>query len=176
MKEMEIIHPLRTDSTLSFYWLPDFSPISVSTVPHIKGVSCFAHDVAEEGRIGEDGTIELCVAKRRVLQIYKIGEHVQMKKEMPLPDGAITLARHGRYVCLADHYNYKLIDLVIPNPIALVPTPQVAISSPTVRGNTQMVPRPVLTVIRPNEFLVVSGSISSPSNDILLYRYRMQKI
>lgn len=68
------------DSTLSFYWLPAFAPIPVSSIPHIKGVSCFAHNVAEEGRIGEDGTIELCVVKRRVLQIYKVGELVQIKK------------------------------------------------------------------------------------------------
>ncbi|KAI9491304.1 hypothetical protein BDB00DRAFT_509529 [Zychaea mexicana] len=68
------------DSTLSFYSLPFFDPIPVALVPQIKGVACFAHDVAEEGRIGEDGTIELCIVKRRVLQILKIGELVQMKK------------------------------------------------------------------------------------------------
>lgn len=87
---------------------------------------------------------------------------------MPLPDGAITLARHGRNLCLADYNHYKLINLLMPNPTPLIPTPQVTISSPTMLGSgSQTVPKPVLTVIRPDEFLVVSGSISSPSNDIL---------
>ena len=75
-----ITRNLFLDSTLSFYSLPFFDPIPVSLIPQIKGVACFSHDVAEEGRIGEDGTIELCIVKRRVLQILKIGELVQMKK------------------------------------------------------------------------------------------------
>lgn len=69
-----------TDSTLSFYSLPFFDPIPVSLISHIKGVACFAHNIAQEGAIGEDGTVELCVVKRRVLQIYKIGEQVQKEK------------------------------------------------------------------------------------------------
>lgn len=68
------------DSTLSFYTLPFFDPIPVSIIPHIKGVSCFSHDASEDGRIGEDGTIKLCVIKRRIIQLYKIGELVQLKK------------------------------------------------------------------------------------------------
>jgi hypothetical protein len=43
-------------------------------------VSCFSHDIAEEGRIGEDGTVELVVIKRRAIQIYKIGESMHLKK------------------------------------------------------------------------------------------------
>jgi hypothetical protein len=60
--------------------LPFFEPLPVSLIPPIKGVSCFTHDAAEEGKIGVDGTMELCVVKRRVVQIYKIGEFLQMKK------------------------------------------------------------------------------------------------
>ncbi|KAI7847334.1 hypothetical protein BDC45DRAFT_542029 [Circinella umbellata] len=159
------------DSTLSFYSLPFFDPIPVSLIPQIKGVACFSHDVAEEGRIGEDGTIELCIVKRRVLQILKIGELVQMKKELPLPDGAIAIVRHSRNLCLADIQNYKLINLQLPNPTPLIPTPQVDISSSPPSMTTSMlstgsqkVPRPVLTVIKQDEFLVVSGNVS-PNND-----------
>ncbi|KAI8139926.1 hypothetical protein BJV82DRAFT_625529 [Fennellomyces sp. T-0311] len=153
------------DSTLSFYSLPFFDPIPVSVIPHIKGVACFSHDVAEEGRIGEDGTIELCIVKRRVLQVLKIGELVHTKKELPLPDGAITITRHSRNLCLADFSNYKLINLQMPNPTPLIPTPQVpAFSSPPTSmlgSGPQMVPRPVLAVIKADEFLVVSGNISA---------------
>lgn len=52
----------------------------VTFIAPIKGVLCFTHDAAEEEKIGKDGTIELCVVKRRVLQIYKLGEFLQMKK------------------------------------------------------------------------------------------------
>lgn len=68
------------DSTLSFYTLPFFEPIPTTTVQHIKGVTCFCHDVSEEGRIGDDGTIKLCVVKRRIIQLYKIGEMMAMER------------------------------------------------------------------------------------------------
>lgn len=69
-----------TDSTLLFFSLPFFDPISASFIPPIKGVTCFSHDIAEEGRIGEDGTVELIVVKRRALQIYKVGESMYLKR------------------------------------------------------------------------------------------------
>lgn len=71
------------DSTLSFFSLPFFDPIPVSLIQPIKGVSCFSHDIGEEGRIGEDGTVELSVVKRRAIQIYKIGESMHFKKVPP---------------------------------------------------------------------------------------------
>ena len=87
---------------------------------------------------------------------------------MPLPDGAIAIVRHSRNLCLADIYNYKLINLQLPNPTPLIPTPQVAISSSSppmatsmLSTGPQMVPRPVLTVIKQDEFLVVSGNVSA---------------
>lgn len=69
-----------TDSTLLFFSLPFFDPIPASFIQPIKGVSCFSHDIGEEGRIGEDGTVELAVIKRRAIQIYKIGESIHLKK------------------------------------------------------------------------------------------------
>jgi hypothetical protein len=78
------------DSTLFFFSLPFFQPISTSIIQPIKGVSCFSHDIAEEGRIGEDGTVELVVIKRRAIQIYKIDESMHLKKVDILTDGAIS--------------------------------------------------------------------------------------
>lgn len=43
-------------------------------------MTCFSHDIAEEGRIGEDGTVELVVVKKRAIQIYKIGESMHIKR------------------------------------------------------------------------------------------------
>lgn len=77
---INLTNNLHTDSTLSFFSLPFFDPIPASFIQPIKGVSCFSHDIGEEGRIGEDGTVELSVIKRRAIQIYKIGETMHLKK------------------------------------------------------------------------------------------------
>ncbi|KAI8640536.1 vacuolar sorting protein 39 domain 2-domain-containing protein [Parasitella parasitica] len=147
------------DSTLLFFSLPFFDPIPTSFIQPIKGVSCFSHDIGEEDRIGEDGTVELSVIKRRAIQIYKIGESMHLKKELPLIDGAIALTRHSRILCLADAQNYKLINLQQSSVTLLIPTPQVSATSPTLlRSATQLVPRPLVAVVRKDEFLVVSGS------------------
>ncbi|KAL0078710.1 hypothetical protein F4703DRAFT_1796795 [Phycomyces blakesleeanus] len=144
------------DSILSFYTLPFFDPIPVSLIPHIKGVSCFSHDAAEEGRIGEDGTIELCVVKRRVVQVLKIGEHAHLRKELPLPDGAIMITRYNRNLCLADAQNYKMINLEQSSAITLCNTPKIAVSpsGSTYLGSHNPVSRPVATVVKEDEFLV----------------------
>ncbi|KAI8994624.1 hypothetical protein BDB01DRAFT_846646 [Pilobolus umbonatus] len=144
------------DSILSFFSLPFFELIPASFIPPIKGVSCFTHDIGEEDKIGEDGTVEIAVVKRRNVHIYKIGESMHLKKELPLADGAITITRYGRIICLADSHIYKLIDLQIPSITLLIPTPQIPVSSKLT--GTQMIPRPILTVVRKDEFLVVSGT------------------
>ncbi|KAI8384808.1 uncharacterized protein BYT42DRAFT_603782 [Radiomyces spectabilis] len=153
------------DSTLSFYSLPFLDPIPVSLVTPIKGVSCFSHDLAMEGRIGEDGTVGLCVIKRRAIQIYKIGETMQLKKELPLADGALTVTRHSRHLCLADTQQYKLVNLQVSIATPLIPTPQVptspSTSSSLLGSGTHTIPRPIVAVVKEGEFLVVSGSVNN---------------
>lgn len=62
-------------------------------------------------------------------------------------------------LCLADTQNYKLINLQQSSVTLLIPTPQVPVTSPTLLGSgTQLVPRPLVAVVRKDEFLVVSGS------------------
>lgn len=63
---------VRKDSTLSFFNLPDFIPYSTQDLPHIKGVTAFCEDGSQKGRAGEDGSIRLCVTKRRIIQFYNI--------------------------------------------------------------------------------------------------------
>jgi hypothetical protein len=138
--------------------LPFFEAIPSSFIQPIKGVSCFSHDIGQEDRIGDDGTVELIVVKRRAIQIYKIGESMHLKKELPLAEGALTLTRHGRTLCLADTMNYKLINLQQSSVTLLIPTPQVPINSPSLLGGTQLVPKPLVAVVKQDEFLVVSGS------------------
>ncbi|KAL4211163.1 vacuolar sorting protein 39 domain 2-domain-containing protein [Rhizopus microsporus] len=157
------------DSTLLFFSLPFFDPISASFIPPIKGVTCFSHDIAEEGRIGEDGTVELIVVKRRALQIYKVGESMYLKRELPLTEGAITLTRYGRILCLADHQNYKLINLQQSSVTMLIPTPQVPATTPTLLLGSQLIPKPLMAVVRKDEFLVVSGGSGAGSQTIGIF-------
>ncbi|CAM0141457.1 hypothetical protein VKS41_003834 [Umbelopsis sp. WA50703] len=151
------------DSTISFYTLPFFEPIPVSIIPQIKGVSCFTHDTAQDGQIGEDGTIKLCVIKRRMIQLYKIGELVQLKKEVPLPNGAITVARHRHNLCLADMHQYKLVNLQLSTATALIPTPQSISGSQgsTPQSPGTFIPKPLIAVVGDGEFLVVSGNVNN---------------
>ncbi|ORX54477.1 hypothetical protein DM01DRAFT_1321815 [Hesseltinella vesiculosa] len=149
------------DSTLFFFSLPFFTPISHQTIAPIKGVSCFTHDIAQDGKIGQDGTVELCIVKRRSMQLYKLGEFLQYKKDIPLQDSAISITRYGKLFCLADVHEYKLIS---DEPVAimpLIPTPREPASpaspSQSLLGNS-LVPRPVAAVVKPGEFLLVSGS------------------
>lgn len=86
-------------------------------------------------------------------------------QELPLPDGAITLVWHGRNICLADVHIYKLINLQLSNATPLFPIPQFPASpssaSSMLSSAPQMMPRPVLTFIKPDEFLVISGSVNN---------------
>ncbi|CAO3630338.1 unnamed protein product [Cunninghamella echinulata] len=151
------------DSTLTFYSLPFFDPMPVTFIAPIKGVLCFTHDAAEEGRIGADGTIELCVVKRRVMQIFKLGEFLQLKKEIPLSDGGIFAIRYNRTLCLADVQQYKLINVDLVTTIPLIPTPTEPISSSNasniLSSNIQVIPKPLAAVVKSDEFLMVSGRI-----------------
>ncbi|KAG0260255.1 transforming growth factor, beta receptor associated protein 1 [Mortierella polycephala] len=60
------------DSTLSFFSLPNFSPISHQILAPIKGVTAFCQDDSQKGRSTEDGSIRLCVIKRRIIQFYNL--------------------------------------------------------------------------------------------------------
>ncbi|KAI8988123.1 hypothetical protein BDF20DRAFT_970210 [Mycotypha africana] len=158
------------DATLLFFSLPFFEPIPASFIQPIKGVFCFSHDVGEEGRIGEDGTVELVVVKRRTMQIYKIGETVHLKKEMPLSDNAITVTRYGRMVCLADHQEYKLIHLKQATVTPLTPIPRVPATSTLSGGasNSSLVPCPKVAVVKKDEFVIVNGSADNQAIGIFV--------
>lgn len=88
---------------------------------------------------------------------------------MPLQDGAIALTRHSRILCLADNQFYKLINVQQSSVTLLIPTPQVSVMSSTLLGTgKQLVPYPLITVIKKDEFLVVSGSAENQTIGIFV--------
>lgn len=60
------------DSQLTFYSLPDFQPFPPQNFPPIKGVTAFCEDSAQSGHVSEDGSVRLCVIKRRIIQFYSV--------------------------------------------------------------------------------------------------------
>lgn len=60
------------DSQLTFYSLPDFQPLPPQMFPPIKGVTAFCEDSAQSGHVSEDGSVRLCVIKRRLIQFYNV--------------------------------------------------------------------------------------------------------
>lgn len=75
-------------------------------------------------------------------------------------DGAITLTRHGKILCLADNQIYKIINLQQSSVTNLIPIPQVASSPPSLLGSGTH-PCPLVAVVKQDEFLMVSGTSDS---------------
>ncbi|KAF9388781.1 transforming growth factor, beta receptor associated protein 1 [Podila verticillata] len=150
---MAIVH---CDSTLSFFNLPDFIPYSTQDLPHIKGVTAFCEDGSQKGRVGEDGSIRLCVTKRRIIQFYNIWpDAISEPKELSLPNGALVVTRWKNYICVADANDFKLIDNRVGRMIPVLPVVQSASS-----GNSAQVIKPVCVAIAENEFLLASATSS----------------
>ena len=47
-------------------------PLPTSNFPLIKGVTCICHDISKEGKTEQDGSVRICVMKKRVLYIYSL--------------------------------------------------------------------------------------------------------
>lgn len=72
------------DSSLTFYSLPDFQPLPPQTFPPIKGVTAFCEDSAQSGYTSEDGSVRLCVTKRRIIQFYSLWPDAISDPKVPL--------------------------------------------------------------------------------------------
>ncbi|CAG8462104.1 4245_t:CDS:10 [Rhizophagus irregularis] len=109
-------------STLSFYSLPEIIALPTPDFQPIRGVTCFCHDISMEGKTEEDGSVRICVMKKRMLHIYSLtSERCTEVTSMQVPDGAITACQYGPYVCVADTRRYKMINLLAKRMEELIP-------------------------------------------------------
>ena len=46
--------------------------LPTSDFPLIRGVTCFCHDISKEGKTEQDGSVRICVMKKRMLHIYSL--------------------------------------------------------------------------------------------------------
>ncbi|RHZ85679.1 hypothetical protein Glove_63g27 [Diversispora epigaea] len=151
------------DTALSFYLLPNMEQLPTTNFPVIKGVTCFCHDVSMEGKIEEDGSVKICVMKRRMIHIYSIKDQCTEEKCIQLPDGAITACQYGQFVCLADNQRYKLIDLKEKKLEDVMPYAE---NKSDRNSSLNEVFKPIITVIGDSEFLL---TLPADSGHILCY-------
>ncbi|KAF9296432.1 transforming growth factor, beta receptor associated protein 1 [Linnemannia elongata] len=144
------------DSQLTFYSLPDFQPFPPQIFPPIKGVTAFCEDSAQSGHVSEDGSIRLCVIKRRIIQFYSVwSDAISDPKELDLPKGALVVTRWKNFICLADARDFNLIDTRVGRMIPVLPVVQSSNS-----GSSTQVLKPVCIAITENEFLLASATTS----------------
>ena len=75
-------------------------------------------------------------------------------QEIPLPQGATLARRTGRSLCIADQTNYNLVDLEQASLFPILPLSQAY-------EPASFVVKPSITVIGPNEFLILSWTGAS---------------
>ncbi|PVU92235.1 hypothetical protein BB559_003782 [Furculomyces boomerangus] len=148
------------DSSIFWFNLPNLERTPTNLAPIIKGVSCYSIDQQNHwirARPHPNG-ITMCVAKRQVLQVYRIGTRLTIEKEIPLKFGAVTLCHSGKYVCMADIKSYKIINLEFPEqPLELIPIPGIYTDPET--GKKTKPSRPKVAVVGQDEFLFVTVSV-----------------
>ncbi|KAI1315748.1 transforming growth factor, beta receptor associated protein 1 [Mortierella claussenii] len=136
--------------------LPDFAPLPQQSLPHIKGVTAFCEESSQRGRLAEDGSVHLCVTKRRTIQFYALwSDAISEPKELNLPNGGLVVTRWKNVVCVADASGFKLIDTRVGRMIPVLPVVQSV--SP---GSHAQVLKPVCIPIAENEFLLASATSS----------------
>ncbi|KAF9122399.1 transforming growth factor, beta receptor associated protein 1 [Mortierella sp. GBA39] len=145
---------LLCDSQLTFYSLPDFQPFPPQNFPPIKGVTAFCEDSAQSGHVSEDGSVRLCVIKRRIIQYYSVWpDGISDPKELSLPKGALVVTMWKNFTCLADANDFNLIDNRVGRMIPVLPVVQNS-------GSSAQVSKPVCIAVTENEFLLASATTS----------------
>ncbi|XP_076353526.1 transforming growth factor-beta receptor-associated protein 1-like [Tachypleus tridentatus] len=95
------------DGNLVFTDMPDLEPQNYPS--KVKSVSCFCLNENPGGN--NPFVIELCVARKRQLQLYSLTEDkLSHIKDVTLPETALTIAMDGQYVCAALSSQYVIAD------------------------------------------------------------------
>jgi len=93
--------------------------------------------------------VDFCIIKRNGLALYSLKDRLSYLKEIPLPQGATLARRTGRSLCIADKINYNMVDLELASLFPILPLSQA-------NEPASFVVKPSITVIGPNEFLILS--------------------
>ncbi|KAJ3331229.1 Folylpolyglutamate synthetase [Blyttiomyces sp. JEL0837] len=139
-KPIELIVAVPTESKIlvfSAYYMDSLLPISPTIFPPIKALTAASADKFLTS------PFEIAVAKRRMLQTYRVGEKIGMDKEIPIPEGAILVSKFQMSICAADAQTYKMIDTTSGETIPLFPY-------------DRSLMKPIVCAIGPKEFLLIT--------------------
>lgn len=104
------------NGTLSFYSLPELSPVFV-TVPNCTWVG--GVDLSTPADEEEDGVVVMICVKNRV-RLVKIGEEARRVRDIEFA-GCLESVRRGNFACVADARTYALLDVENQRKISLFP-------------------------------------------------------
>ncbi|KAI9104740.1 vacuolar sorting protein 39 domain 2-domain-containing protein [Phlyctochytrium arcticum] len=96
---------IQCDASAHFFELDSLTSVSNLIAQPVKAITCFGADREIQS------PMPLAFAKRRSLLLSYLGDMLENEREIPLPDGAQILVRHGNRIMAADQQQYKLINL-----------------------------------------------------------------
>ncbi|KAI0726524.1 hypothetical protein C8Q72DRAFT_845790 [Fomitopsis betulina] len=147
------------DHQVYIYTLPSLDQIPPTVIKPIRNVVAIAVDEQHMRRTPPldpahpADPIDLCVIKRNAIALYSLfKERLFFQKEIPLLSGGFFARRTGKWLCVADKEEYKVIDLETAIMIPVLPVSQ---------AQDGLTIKPSITVISHNEFLIVSWTGAS---------------
>jgi hypothetical protein len=169
-----------SDHQIYFYTVPSLDPFPIKPIRHVVA---FAVDDQHLKRpppsLSPQGvrlpleSVDFCIVKRSGLAMYSLKDRLSYLKvglrifylifliessyihqEIPLPPGVTLARRIGRSLCIADQTNYNIVDLELASLFPILPLSQAY-------EPASFVVKPSITVISPNEFLILSWTGTS---------------
>lgn len=154
-----------SESTLTFHELPGFVLIPTQVLPHIKGVAAVALDEAQltgtKSRTGLDaeGLANLCIIRRKAITLVKFSADTwRVTREIPLPGGATSARRFGKWLCISTTSEYNIVNLEEATLSSIgLPISQTS-EAPSASSRPSIVAVPHLNKASTCDFLITSHS------------------
>ncbi|RKP08931.1 hypothetical protein THASP1DRAFT_29275 [Thamnocephalis sphaerospora] len=151
------------DSALSFYALPTLNPFPAELIPSVRGVTCFCVSPRLSRGVDGQGSLRICVAKRRAIHMYRLANDLLRVKEFVISDSAVVMCCNDQSICYADSRDYRILDMDSDRSISIFPVAQSDDSSSS--RNASAV-RPVIATIGDSEFILVNTTLSTHILDV----------
>ena len=95
------------NGTLSFYSLPELSPVFNGTVPNCTWVG--GVDLSSKSITEENGAVVMICVKNKV-RLMQIRDEARKVRDIEFP-GCLISTRRGKFACVADNHSYALLDV-----------------------------------------------------------------
>ncbi|KAJ9114999.1 hypothetical protein QFC22_005327 [Naganishia vaughanmartiniae] len=131
-----------SDSTLSFLTLPTLESLTVNPILPIRNVSHVTLDDQEIAwKAGEEEMvvsgagvkgldIGMCTVKRKAIGLYRLGAKLSFLRDVPVPETPTQAVRSNATLCISDHSNYCIVDLLGSHLLEILPISQAPPDAP----------------------------------------------